>query len=99
MSAPIKPATRSSTDIRMPEGAEAADRAARTRAGVVAGATGRSAADIRRSIMAADVEGLPAGFIRNDRGSFRARLRQDTALKLTPGDSPWTPPANKGLKK
>lgn len=70
--------------VSMPEGAEAADRAARLRAGVVAGAPGRSAADIRRSLMAADVEGLPARFSRSGAGCFRSLLRERTAICLVP---------------
>jgi hypothetical protein len=60
-----------------------ADRALRVQAASIARATGRSREDVKRSLMSATVEGMPAAFARKGRDCFRAELHGATHLALT----------------
>jgi hypothetical protein len=50
------------------------------RAWAIAGATGRSAEDRARSLIAGEVVGRPVGVSRNDQPSFRAALHGTSGL-------------------
>jgi len=66
--------------------AEAADRALRTRAAVLATGAGRNHRDVKLSIMTGEVVGRPVVIDRNVRPSFRSELRKATALDTVPPD-------------
>jgi hypothetical protein len=56
---------------------------ARRAAGTLANASGRSRADVLKSVMAGEVVGLPTHIARNLSPSFRAELQRATALSMS----------------